>query len=716
MQGLNLSKFKKTAEDKKTVTLTHPEDGHTITILKSKLPHLHRKALEKLPIHEMGKEAKEPKKYDEGGDVSASSEASNPASGANDPSVARAKAAKEFKFPRTVPADKPAPASGTLEEISKVFHADGGEVEDTDSAPTGTGGRQGGSHGTQKKQGANSAGVLSDWLGLNNEAEGGQIKKYAEGTPDNTVEPPKDESQDSSKMDTPASGNPININIGAPAQTAAQPVGTNSVLMPGKTGAPPTAVQPPAQTPQTVQTPQAGTSLENEAQNTMGAIAQQRLSGKEQQAIDAAKGAAAATTQQAYLDKRQELAAQDAQNIQELKNHTDDYKQYINEHPIEAQRYINNMGDGEKIGNAIGLLLGGFGGMNNPAMAYLNRQVDNDIAAQKENAANQKNVWAAYENLYGNQNIATNLAKVSANDILVHQAALTAAKLGTQQAQANFDAFSSAKELENTQLRYQSGSILNGMNNGTIPKETKPQDSSKPTAVEPLSQSEKKAGMTLHQKSEGYTVDEDGGIRSPSEGAKSSTKHDEFVAVAPTPILHAGHSKMFPTLQYNPTVAAQMPELTRQYNGAVQADKALSNISNTFNAMSKETSLKQRMTGAIPHALGAIGTAIGAKFGGPKGAAVGGGAGEVAGTAAASGALSSESERRFNSDLSQLEGYLSAALPGRGDIFLDKQVKSNIPVYGDGPDTLKKKYEALSEYIKAHTDTSLLDVAHLTNK
>lgn len=47
---MNLAGFKKMKEDKKTVTMGHPS-GHSITILKSKIPALQRKQLEKLPLH-----------------------------------------------------------------------------------------------------------------------------------------------------------------------------------------------------------------------------------------------------------------------------------------------------------------------------------------------------------------------------------------------------------------------------------------------------------------------------------------------------------------------------------------------------------------------------------------------------------------------------------------------------------------------------------------
>jgi hypothetical protein len=50
MKGLNLSKFHKISEDKNSATMRH-DDGHILVIAKGPLPPLHRKQLEKLPIH-----------------------------------------------------------------------------------------------------------------------------------------------------------------------------------------------------------------------------------------------------------------------------------------------------------------------------------------------------------------------------------------------------------------------------------------------------------------------------------------------------------------------------------------------------------------------------------------------------------------------------------------------------------------------------------------
>ena len=50
MSGLNLAKFKKVADDGKSVTMQHPE-GHKITLAKSSLSALHKKQIERMPTY-----------------------------------------------------------------------------------------------------------------------------------------------------------------------------------------------------------------------------------------------------------------------------------------------------------------------------------------------------------------------------------------------------------------------------------------------------------------------------------------------------------------------------------------------------------------------------------------------------------------------------------------------------------------------------------------
>lgn len=70
--------------------------------------------------------------------------------------------------------------------------------------------------------------------------------------------------------------------------------------------------------------------------------------------------------------------------------------QWLESNPVNAQNYIGKMTTGGKIGNAIGLVLGGLGsGLThgpNMALDYLNKQIDRDIDSQKQNIGLHQNL------------------------------------------------------------------------------------------------------------------------------------------------------------------------------------------------------------------------------------------------------------------------------------------------------------------------------------
>jgi hypothetical protein len=161
--------------------------------------------------------------------------------------------------------------------------------------------------------------------------------------------------------------------------------------------------------------------------------------GIRQEADVAAKQAQATVPAiEASIEAQTNIKQQQQDNFNELKRHTDEFNDYIQSNPIDPRAYQESQSDDQKRQTAIGLFLGGLGGggQKNVALDFLNSQIDRDVAAQQKNAENRKTIWGAYHDLYGDSVVATNLAKVSANDILSQQIQLAAAKLGTPAALA----------------------------------------------------------------------------------------------------------------------------------------------------------------------------------------------------------------------------------------------------------------------------------------
>ena len=277
-------------------------------------------------------------------------------------------------------------------------------------------------------------------------AKGGSVKRKMYADSDEAVS--KDDSAPTTDLKEPELGSqyaapqsPVTVNVGTPAQADNQSQQSSSV----DTNVP--NVRPAGN--------QVNSGGYDTAANPMIPIQTLQQANKDQAAIDAEKARRQADQEAEYLKERQRLANLDQEHYNELKGHTEDFNDYVQKNPINPKAYQENMGTGQKIAAGIGLALGGFSvpfGGHNFAFDALNKQIDRNIAAQQQNTQNKHTVWAAYENLYGDSNIATNLAKVSALDMLDHQQKATAAQLGTAQAMVNSNKMSAETALAKNEL------------------------------------------------------------------------------------------------------------------------------------------------------------------------------------------------------------------------------------------------------------------------
>lgn len=106
---------------------------------------------------------------------------------------------------------------------------------------------------------------------------------------------------------------------------------------------------------------------------------------------------------------------------------------------INPNRYLQNMSTGQKIGTAIGLILGGAGAARtgqNVAYDYLNKQIDRDIDAQKANLNEGNNLLANNLKVMGNMTDATKLTQIQLGDLVHSQLAEQADKIATPLAAA----------------------------------------------------------------------------------------------------------------------------------------------------------------------------------------------------------------------------------------------------------------------------------------
>lgn len=153
-----------------------------------------------------------------------------------------------------------------------------------------------------------------------------------------------------------------------------------------------------------------------------------------------AAGKAHANMQAGYLQQTAENSQRLQQNYQQIAGHVQDFDKWMAGNTINPNHYVESMGTARKVSTALGLFLGGLGQINggsNPALDYLNRQIDRDIDAQKSRVDQAKTIYGAYRDLYGDGQTTYNATKASLLDILAHQSDQVAAQLATPLAQAN---------------------------------------------------------------------------------------------------------------------------------------------------------------------------------------------------------------------------------------------------------------------------------------
>lgn len=173
---------------------------------------------------------------------------------------------------------------------------------------------------------------------------------------------------------------------------------------------------------------------------------------------------------QAAAQEGQKKAAADIAYQAELKKTQDDFNQSIaanqaninatlddiKNNAINPKAYQESMSSGNKIASAIGLMAGGFGqafvGGDNPAMTFLNKQIDRDIAAQESNKANKVTLLNAYQQQFQNKMAATNMAKATLSSLYASQVSLAANQAATPQAKAAMLAGAGALQMKAAEL------------------------------------------------------------------------------------------------------------------------------------------------------------------------------------------------------------------------------------------------------------------------
>lgn len=611
MNLFDLSKFEKTAEDKHSTTMRH-SDGHEIRIIHSSLPKLKQEQLKRL-------------KLAKGGDILESGEGGESAQG------------KAVRWAKKDKHNSEAHMKGAKEEAK-------GRAEHEKEF------------------------VKPNIKGL---AEGGPVKMYADS--EETVS--KDDSAPTTDQAQPSSQAPVvNVYAGAPNSAPAQAAPVQIPNPAQSMSQPPPAQNVPV--PQNmVQSP-----IEQNGQLNPGKQAEMvQQAGELQKNIDVAKGKQLSDVQ-AGMNAANVTQAQNLNNnLNMLANQTKSIADYTlsDKNQININHYLENRSIPQKIANAFGLLAGGIKqgliGGDNPALTFMNNQIQRDIEAQKNRQDQTKTVYGYYKDLYGAGNVTNNLTQAAMNNIYDGKVKKIAYDMGTPQAIQAYQAFTAQKGAENQKLLQDSATQLNALPGYNGTKSGNPQNPQPSPQGAPV---------------QGSMDQIRGGFNKGAQEKEGASNENHILAPN-----HESHLK---GLMYTPKAKEMMPAIQAQYNQAVQAEKGLNDIHGTFKNLSEaaeKTGEAGNFRRNFEHAASSI---------------------PIVGNAAAGlgrYVTDTENNRAYDANKVSLLGYVSSALKGTniGSGQIQEIVDVNSPEYGDSPALTAKKEKNIREFIKNHTDTSLLD-------
>jgi hypothetical protein len=206
-------------------------------------------------------------------------------------------------------------------------------------------------------------------------------------------------------------------------ETAAVPAPAS--LNPAQPLMPESSAMPEAAAP-VVPDPAATPSMVRSGMNT----AIQGLERQAQAEGDLGNKQAALLDQQAQ--QQQELAQSYAENRAKLDQEIELAQQDYASGKIDPSRYVQSMSGGQKVATAIGLILGGIGqgysGGENVALKLLQKNIDQDIDAQKADMGKKENLLSINFRKYGNLKDATEMTRVMSQQAVANQLEKAAAE------------------------------------------------------------------------------------------------------------------------------------------------------------------------------------------------------------------------------------------------------------------------------------------------
>lgn len=146
------------------------------------------------------------------------------------------------------------------------------------------------------------------------------------------------------------------------------------------------------------------------------------------------------SARQKHLAAVDEVARVENDHRKELLTNIAQVTKEIGDGTINPNQYVENMSVLGKVGTAVGMVLAGYGTKGigeNPALTFLNQQINRDVDAQKAGLGQRKTLLEAYQKQFGDSLVAENMTKATLAARLGDQLALAATKDGSLKAKQN---------------------------------------------------------------------------------------------------------------------------------------------------------------------------------------------------------------------------------------------------------------------------------------
>lgn len=211
------------------------------------------------------------------------------------------------------------------------------------------------------------------------------------------------------------------VNNPAPGQQMQAPLDVNQgTLVAGPAMAQPQGI-PKLSNPKLAQTVGQATEVGTPTGGSMAAPAAQpdligslrQSYGQQQKATgllaeaQGAQGQAEAAVKEAEAEKLKDIVTKHENSMNEIRSNTNKAVEALKNGEIKPNHIFENMSTAGKVSTAIGLIMGGMGagitGGPNPAMDFLNKQIERDIDAQKANMDKQRNLVSIGMQMFNNE-------------------------------------------------------------------------------------------------------------------------------------------------------------------------------------------------------------------------------------------------------------------------------------------------------------------------